>query len=139
MGLERHAFGRASRWHRPVLWLLRSLGRGTGAIRQKLNLLDMGDMDHRTVRHSTAPRTLSLLACERLGIDARNFQRVIVLAVDRNREVAMPILVEVEIDAARRFAYLGHHAFDELEAAGSNAQGGKSVQDTGVWPLLAQE
>jgi hypothetical protein len=50
----------------------------------------------------------------------------------------MPILVEVEIDAARRFAYLGHHAFDELEAAGSNAQGGKSVQDTGVRPLLAQ-
>src|SRR5262249_6679599 len=67
-------------------------------------------------RHSISTAHPQPLACERLGIEARNFQRVIVLAVDRNREVAMPILVEVEIDAARRFADLGHHAFDELEA-----------------------
>ena len=95
-------------------------------------------MDHRTVPPFDPTADPQRLACERLGIDARNFQRVIVLAVDRNREVAMPILVEVEIDAARRVAYLGHHAFDDREAAGSNTQGGKSVQDTGVRPLLAQ-
>ena len=63
-----------------------------------------------------------LLSGERLWIDTGSLEGFAVLALDQHGEIVPPILVEVEIDAFRRFADLRHHAFDQLVAAGETPE-----------------
>ena len=78
----------------------------------------MGHVDHRPVPPLEPPAHPELLSGERLWIDTGGLEGVAVLALDQHGEILPPILVEVEIDASRRFADLRHHAFDQLVAAG---------------------
>jgi hypothetical protein len=68
-------------------------------------------------RHSTQPRTLSRLPASVFTSIPAALRASLSFPLDEDGKIAVPVLGEVEIDAAAPFPHRRHHALDELVTA----------------------